>query len=476
MKNRRGGKKASKPSRLKRAQAAAQQAESRPAEHSSHILLDVFLGLLITTLFSSINWGLEKTAIGEQLREATYDVLQLRLTSKFDPNKLDVAVVDVSTMPYERAVSHDYDYTKRELLKTLVQQIAAQQPRGIGVDIDFTPFPDQASADQDFLRACLQLSQGAAPGKPIVPIFVAAFHSLLLGPSLALYDSEYEPLAAFDGLPLAAGNETPKRMIDTVDVRYKDENDKVQDWPLRSLAAATTGITVKPPPEWAAWAFDRQTTVHNDAFTANEFYVDYGPLDELVQQTVPWDDKKIQQPSLVLYQKYVFVGRAQASAAASDQHSVPGHRAAPFAGVYIHACAAYTLLHGPLQKLTLKGRYVLDLLLSLAILVPVALLRWRYRATEPLGGIAHHRVGNLLTLVIVVIAIAAGVYAVNVHHLMWDDSLFVAAGLLIHRSVERHLIGIAIMGRRLFTLAWVLLLFKEDEDAYRPLDNGKGGN
>jgi len=65
---------------------------------------------------------------------------------------------------------------------------------------------------------------------------------------------------------------------------------------------------------------------------------------------------------------------------------------------------------------------------------------------------------------------------VNVHHLMWDDSVFVAVGLLIHRTVERHLVGITLLAKRLFTLAWVLLLFKEDEDAYRPLDEEKREN
>ena len=265
-------------------------------------------------------------------------------------------------------------------------------------------------------------------------------------------------------------------MVDTVVVNYTDDKDRAQTWPLRSLSAAAAGVTIQPPPRWTAWAIDRQTTVPKPGFTATEFYVDYSPLEALISQTIPWNDPQITAPSGALAGKVVFIGRAQIAAAGSDRHVLPGHRGKPFAGVYIHACAAYTLLHGPLQKLTTKARFVLDLLLALVILIPVALLRWRYRGTEPQGGIAHHRLSNLLTLVTVVLAIAAGVYAVNVHHLMWDDSVFVAVGLLIHRTVERHLVGITLLAKRLFTLAWVLLLFKEDEDAYRPLDEEKREN
>lgn len=475
MKARRGGKKPLRPIR-KQPHASPAPAHEITSHRRSHIIADVFIGLMITALLSLANWGLEKTNFGEQLREATYDILELRLMSKFNPSEVNIAVVDIASMPMTRASSHDYDYTKREQLQQLVATIAAQRPAAIGVDVDFTPFPDQMDDDYKFLSDVLALTPASPTAGPGVPIYVATFQSLALGPQLALYQRQFAPLVAYAGFPVAGDNESPKRMVETVDVRYVDQNSSVQSWNVKSLSAAATNAPLAPPPKWASWALDRVLFASKEGFSAREFYVDYGPLDGLIEQTIQWDDPQVAGNHDLFTGKFVFIGRGQKATASGDLHPLPGHRGKLFAGVYIHACAAYTLLHHPLQKLTLAGRWVLDLLLALVILIPVAVLRWRYRAAEPYGGIAHHRLSGVLTFVMVVVAFVAGIYAVNVHHLMWDDSLFVAAAMLIDQKVEHHLIGIILFVKRLFTLAWGLLLFKQDEDAYRPLDDETHGH
>ena len=477
MKHRRRGKPSPPAKSPAASQVPAKSPEAHASRHGSHIIADVLIGLAIAALLTAVNWGLETTDFGEQFRESTYDLLQLRLTSNFDPSDLNVTVVDVTGIPTTRSTSHDYDFTDRQQLKTLVQQIAAQRPKSIGIDIDFTPYPDQMSADDDFLAYCLKLTKpDPAISRPGVPIYVATFQSLLLGPSLALYQPDYSPLAAYAGFPLAGENETPKKMVDAVVVHYFDENHITQDWKVASLSGAVTGKRMDLPPKWAAWALDRVNYVTKEGFSATEFYIDYGSLDALVTQTIPWNDARIATDPNLLGGKIVLVGRGQQATSSGDRHILPGHRGKLYAGVYVHASAALTLMHRPLQKLTLTGRTALDVILSLAILLPVAWLRWRYRAAEPYGGIAHHRLSGLLTLIIAVIAISAGLFAVNFTHIMWDDSLFVTAALLIHRSVERHLVGIVRFTARLLTLGWGLLLFKQDEDAYRPLDEETRGH
>ena len=477
MKHRRRGK-PSPPAKSPTARRApAKSAEPHAAHHGSHIIADVLIGLAIALLLTTVNWGIEKTAFGEQFRESTYDVLQLQLMSKFDPTHLEVAVVDITGIPTTRSSSHDYDYTDRQQLKNLIQKIAAQRPRSIGVDIDFTPFPDQMPADDDFLTYCAKLGKPEpASSRPGVPIYVATFQSLLLGPSFALYESDYAPLAAYAGFPLAGEDESPKKMVDSVVVHYFDENHITQDWTVPSLSAAVAAAPIARPAKWAAWAIDRVSNVTKEGFNSTEFYVNYGPLDGIIAQTIPWDDARIGIDPRLLDGKIVLIGRGQQATSSGDRHILPGHRGKLFAGVYIHACAAYTLLHHPLQKLTFKGRTALDILLSLLVLVPVALVRWRYRAAEPHGGIAHHRLSAILTVVTAVLAVGAGVYAVNVHHLMWDDSLFVATALLIEGLVERRLVGFVQFVAHLLTLGWGLLLFKQDEGGYRPLDEETRGH
>ncbi len=477
MKHRRRGK-PSPPAKSSTARRApAKSAEPHAAHHGSHIIADVLVGLAIALLLTTVNWGIEKTAFGEQFRESTYDVLQLQLMSKFDPANLEVTVVDITGIPTTRATSHDYDYTDRQQLKNLIRKIAAQGPRAIGVDVDFTPYPDQMSDDDEFLTYCAKLRKpDPASSRLAVPIYVATFQSLLLGPSFALYEPDYAPLAAYAGFPLAGEDETPKKMVDSVVVHYFDENHNTQDWTVPSLSAATAGIPIAPPAKWASWAIDRVSNVTKEGFNSTEFYVNYGPLDGIIARTIAWDDSRIGTDAHLLDGKIVLIGRGQQATSSGDRHILPGHRGKLFAGVYIHACAAYTLLHHPLQKLTFKGRTALDISLSLLVLIPVALVRWRYRAAEPHGGIAHHRLSAVLTVITAVVAFAAGVYAVNVHHLMWDDSLFVATALLIEGLVERRLVSTVQFIAHLLTLGWGLLLFKQDEGGNRPLDEETRGH
>ena len=82
-------------------------------------------------------------------------------------------------------------------------KIADQSPAAIGLDIDFTPYPIQLEDDDEFLACLLARSSGyresadslangalsptcfSAPNQ-YVPIYVATYTSLALGPVYAL--------------------------------------------------------------------------------------------------------------------------------------------------------------------------------------------------------------------------------------------------------------------------------------------------
>jgi CHASE2 domain-containing sensor protein len=462
--------------------ASASAAGSEPVRTHSflhHLIVEGLIGIAITLLLVVLNWGIEKTAFGEEMRDTIYDLLQLRLASQFNPNDLNVAVVDLSGIPMAGPASEpDLQYTDRLKLKEVIENIANQHPKAIAIDLDFTPYPAQVKDDAAFLKFCLALENPKSNlGYLATPVHVGGYTSLELGPSLALLDPNFAPLVAFAGVPTAEGGGSPKKMVETIDIYYQDEASGAQKtWTVPSLSAAAAGIELTELPKWRGWAFDRVPVAPKKSFRAREFYVDYAPLDTLENQTVLWNDPSLNSTEPAFAGKIVFVGRGKNSANNADQHIIPGHRDATHAGVYMHACAAYTLMRGVLTKLSANGRLALDILTSLFVLIIVGAVRYHYRGSERFGGIAHHRLEGVVTALVLTIALGASFYAVNVHRIMWDDSVFVAAGMLIHRKLEKATVGITRLIVRLLTVGWGLLLFKQDEDAYRPLDEHHHGH
>lgn len=103
-------------------------------------------------------------------------------------------------------------------------------------------------------------------------------------------------------------------------------------------------------------------------------------------------------------------------------------------GVFLHACAAYTLVTAPLYEFTTFGRVGADLLFALFVLVGVTGYRLhKYRQKREV--IEASRPHYFFTL----LAVAVIVLIVRESRLMWDDFLFVCAALLLHSFVEESL-------------------------------------
>jgi hypothetical protein len=147
-----------------------------------------------------------------------------------------------------------------------------------------------------------------------------------------------------------------------------------------------------------------------------------------------------------------------------DVFVVPG-KPSPYAGVLIHACAAYTLIRAPLYQLTPPGRALFDFLFASAIVLILALIRWHYetRAGRPVAEIRLH---VLLTIVTIGIVVFGAVVLVNVTRLMWDDFILVVAALLLHGLLQYclHRLG---RWRRLAAVIWhdIVFLRKKEEES-----------
>jgi CHASE2 domain-containing sensor protein len=443
--------------------AAGSKIEPHIKDHPlSHIIADAIIGLLLTGILLVGKIAAEHTQVCKFMEESFYDLLQLRLSSKLDAETLKVIVVDIAGMRIDRHPRDpNYDFTDRTELLNLVQQIAEQQPRGIAVDIDFTPYANQRGQDRQFLDSCLSLYKPRSDSHmPAVPVYVGIHETVALGPDLCLGEPRFRDLAAFIGFAHSRENEGRKRIADQLQITYLDTFEHQRIWYCPSLSSAVTQTHITLPSRWVAWALKPLSVVEDTGYKSSEFLIDYSPLEAIEKNTVSFQNIDSYLRKNAFYDKYVFIGRGQLSRNTGDKFPIPGRRSDSHAGVYIHACAAYTLLRGALFELSGAGRLLLDVVLALFVIVGVALVRYHYR--DRAGEVAYHRVFAFFTLLAVLLTVLIGFYMVDVTRLMWDDFVIVVVALLLHRSLEHKFDRIAQWAVRSVADAWNALLNQED--------------
>jgi CHASE2 domain-containing sensor protein len=459
--------------------------QTKEREAVRHIEAGVYIGLLLTAVLFFVKLGVEQWPVCQLLEESVYDLLQFRLSSRLDAKTLQVIVVDITEMKMDRnSRDRKYDFTNRCDLQDLIQKLAAEQPLGIGLDTDFTPYANQPSGtgldtnctpyasqrvqDLQFLQFCLALKRPLVK-KPLGPgqdflVHVGLHETVALGPDLCLADPRFGVLAAFIGFPNVDENESHKRIVEYLTIRYEDEATN-KTWRCPSLAVAVTQRDVKPPSRVIAWATQTVTLKQNPDYDVTEFAIDYSPLKALEDNTVLLHDLDSYLHKNYFRDKYVLIGRGKLSRDTGDKYPIPGRPGNSHAGVYVHACAAYTLLRGPLFELNRLGRSLLDIILTLFVIFVVAWIRYHYRREAE--RVAHERLLSFVTLLAVLVAIGVGFFMVNVTRLMWDDFLLVAASLLVHRSLESKTEGLTAWLVHALPGAWRSLVIRRPAGSAR---------
>jgi hypothetical protein len=219
-------------------------------------------------------------------------------------------------------------------------------------------------------------------------------------------------------------------MIDVVQV--VDSNGSPL-WSCPSLASATSNKHLIKPSRWTAWALSPVTFPIGHIFSSDQFVIDYSALEDIEKTSLRWDSDDFPQ----MTGRIVLVGRGKGSHSTGDKYNIPGRPGSTHAGVYVHACAAYTLLKGALYTLSGRGRFVFDLGLSLAIIF--AVVAARLYAVRAQFEADHTRLQLWLTTAAVAVTIVIGYALVNVTRFLWDDFLFVAIALTLHRWFESRL-------------------------------------
>lgn len=400
---------------------------------------DILKGVLVITIVMALNFWIEHTTFGEHMKVMAYNFLQTRLSADDTP----VTIVDITDLKPEvvSVDGEDVTATPRDRLQRMIAAIVDQRPRAIGVDIDFSP--DEGSllpSDPEFFQYCLALKNKG------VPVFLGVRRTITQPSDEWLGSKKFEPLAANILVP----NDN-KRMLNVLEVGERNKNvttgESKTSRSMSALLAEAYGTSHTSSAGHRFYnslgslglleKFHEQRVGPDLLF--EDFLIDYSPLDSIYKERIKTKDPDVLRDSSNrerLEDKIVLIGDATIGEAA-DAFVIPA-RDKPYPGIFVHACAAYTLIEAPLYELTIRGRIVLDLALSGIILLGVVLIKYRYKDVEQRDTGAEKWRGHL-TLLVVLSAIVIGVVFVRITRIMWDDFFLGLLLLVFHPSIEHHL-------------------------------------
>jgi hypothetical protein len=428
---------------------------ARPVGISS-IKRDFAKVLLFTFALLAAKMLMERTVFGQHFEMMTYDVLQLRLLSTRPTEDLPLVIVDINdleTAPPNGAGDAPRA-TPRRPLRELLNAIADQQPRAIGIDIDFSPDNNGyiTAQDPEFFQFCLDLK-----ARTHIPLFLGIARSQALPPGVWLGSKDYAELATSITVP-----RENRKML-----RWIQVSESAPRRPTISAALADAfQFSDYRIPRWLGWAVRRRSEKRLlGGMSVGEFLVDYSSVETLEKERLRTKDPRvIADQGWLLRDKVVIIGDATRGRA-SDTFVIPG-RQEPFPGIYAHACAVQTLINAPLYELTDTGRLIIDPALGLIAFSIVVLIRLHYRGNaEQVVSTwwLHHALNILMTGGVVIV----GAALVHATRLMWNDFLLVGAVLLLHQPAEHIAMQIGGWLREIVPPIWRRLIFDSEREEPR---------
>jgi hypothetical protein len=404
----------------------------------------------------------ETTTPGKLLDGMLYCWVQTRL-SVADP-KLPVVVVDISNLD---ATPRPGRLTPRAQLEKLIDRIVERSPAAIGIDIDFSPHdkePDKGWTESGWTeRGGPQFFDHIRQLR--TPIYLGVDRRRYGGPADWLGAEDYQNLAVNIVVPRDDNRQMPLWIrrgsgrcswmaADLLGVQPDaggSQQDAASGEKVSCLPAMGLALAQKSPDRqlhavhWPSSLLRRhreELMYKQDNIYAGFFYPDYSVARYLQEQTstavVSDSDLQLALNSNVadLRGKLVLLGNT-AWEKSPDKYPIPPWQKEA-AGVYFHACAAYTLLKGPLLEITEAARTALDLLLTGVILLSVSWLRLYYSGRTH-DEVASHRVHFMLTSLAIIVVLIVGYGLVQYTRILWTDSLLVSLALIPDSLLERHL-------------------------------------
>ncbi|HJY87113.1 MAG TPA: CHASE2 domain-containing protein [Candidatus Acidoferrales bacterium] len=414
------------------------------------ILFDALVGVILAVaLVGTREWFEKNTESGKWIEFSTYDIIESILASKPIPEKIPITIVDLSGLKTEgiqAAQKGDQATPRDKRLKDPLEKLVNLGAEGIAVDVDFSPQETYRTPDDpSFFQFCLDLWKHRH-----APIYLGVWQRQALPRQLWLLDPSYEKL----GVSILAPRLQTQNMVKCFQLHAQSECG-----PTLSEALAGELLKDTPPPSHFVARHPRlfqavSTEELSKNVSVGTFPVDFSPLSNLrtSDHTIrSLELNELEANARLIEGHVVLVGDVR-SPEPSDEFRVPG-QLDQVPGVYVHACAIYTLTQAPLYIFTRATRWGVDLLLALLIILAVAGLRL-YHNSRTTPEVAVTRVQGTLTIVVVVIVLLVSAVFVHRTRLLWDDFLLVMFTFLMHPSVEHYLKAMGQWLRRTAPGAW----------------------
>lgn len=415
------------------------------ARRRSHLWHEFKLAVVVLVIFTGLKLWFEGTHGGHWLHAQSHLWLQSFIQPP-SPDRLPVVVVDITGLkPGQFSVTNGSSvtsefFTPRDKLELAINRIALAQPAVIAIDVDLSletnlvPESSLALSSASLKRRALELSTQS------IPVFLGVKRNDGLAPADWLGGDDYIPLAASLARPKGIVRQMPSEFEfpgHTNRLRSLSRALASAYW-LRAGAAETSSSGWRPH---IAWQIVVEAPVEEARdFKLRTFTVDYSPLNILltngpsIESVMHVDTNGMiggTSMARLFCNKMVLLGDATPFKGA-DTAAVPGVEE-PVPGVYVHACAAYTLVHAPLWELKPAVG------LTIAFLCSLGALAFIYRACHKHAG--RHRVTTIplnivLTLCLVVIFLAVGYGLARWLHLLWLEVFAVCLVLVVHCLFE----------------------------------------
>lgn len=401
-------------------------ADSQAASRAKIVAGYVGVGIVATLILLALKVGVENLPVGRDNELWVFGKLQSVLPDQDAENP--IVLIDISDL---RGGTPD-DPTSRDALFKVVQALVTlkDRPRAVGIDVDFSPKPNEYSsdADYDFLQNCLDLTRNHQ-----MPVFLAVGQRKGAPPEAWLGDEEFESLAsavAIDPddtrrMPLWVRPKDSKVALNTLSyslaLAYRKALPGAPSWIAHVVESRVEDLTDDKPNE--------RVDNENETLVYADRLVNYSKLDAM-KDAAKKDitPESVRNTGDAYKSKIVIIGDVSKP---KDFFPIPGRKKNE-GGTLILASATYTLIKEPLFEFKPSVSLLLDILIAALIIAMVAVIRYRNPDSD-----SWTSKQALFIYGAVLIVLAAGVLFVRIAGVMWLDFLLVISALAFHPKVER---------------------------------------